>query len=76
MNIKQLLESVITDSIVKKYSLTQVGNSIGFNEKEQKWYGWSHRAVASFGIGDKIFEEDFGDDNTPFVKHGSQPIKL
>ena len=26
--------------------------SIGFNEKEQKWYGWSHRARHGFGIGD------------------------
>lgn len=25
--------------------------SIGFNEKEQKWYGWSHRAIYGFGIG-------------------------
>lgn len=26
--------------------------SIGFNEKEQKWYGWSHRAMKGFGVGD------------------------
>ena len=26
--------------------------SIGFSEKEQKWYGWSHRAIYGFGIGD------------------------
>lgn len=25
--------------------------SIGFSEKEQKWYGWSHRAIYGFGIG-------------------------
>lgn len=25
--------------------------SIGFNEEEQKWYGWSHRAIYGFGIG-------------------------
>lgn len=25
--------------------------SIGFSEKEQKWYGWSHRAMYGFGIG-------------------------
>ena len=25
--------------------------SIGFSEKEQKWYGWSHRAFCGFGIG-------------------------
>ena len=25
--------------------------SIGFNDEEQKWYGWSHRAMYGFGIG-------------------------
>ena len=25
--------------------------SIGFCKKEQKWYGWSHRAMYGFGIG-------------------------
>lgn len=32
--------------------------SIGFNEEEQKWYGWSHRAIGSFGIGDKVKKDD------------------
>ncbi len=27
--------------------------SIGFSEKEQRWYGWSHRAICGFGIGAK-----------------------
>lgn len=26
--------------------------SIGFSEKRQKWFGWSHRAIFGFGIGD------------------------
>jgi len=48
---------------------------IGFNESEQKWYGWSHRAICGFGLGDRIFEERFGNDDTPFVKHGKKVIK-
>lgn len=32
------------------------GASIGFSEKEQKWYGWSHRAIQGFGIGDVPIE--------------------
>ncbi len=28
--------------------------SIGFSDSEQKWYGWSHRAIYGFGIGEKI----------------------
>lgn len=30
--------------------------SIGFCEKEQKWYGWSHRAIFGYGIGDVVKE--------------------
>jgi hypothetical protein len=63
------------EKIVKQHSLTQVKDGIGFSEKEKKWYGWSHRAICGFGIGDKIFEEDFGDDNTEYSKHGKKDIK-
>lgn len=50
-------------------------NSIGFSEKEKKWYGWSHRAAVGFGVGDRIFDENYGDDNTPFDKHGKMVIR-
>ena len=30
--------------------------SIGFCEKEQKWYGWSHRAIYGYGVGDEVTE--------------------
>ena len=32
--------------------------SIGFNETEQKWYGWSHRAITGFGIGSEVKKGD------------------
>lgn len=32
--------------------------SIGFCERDQKWYGWSHRAIYGFGIGDVAKEGD------------------
>ena len=32
--------------------------SIGFNPEEQKWYGWSHRAIYGFGIGSKVKKGD------------------
>lgn len=32
--------------------------SIGFSPKEQKWYGWSHRAIHGFKIGDVVKEGD------------------
>lgn len=39
-----------------KYSDSNVA-CIGFSSKEQKWYGWSHREVYGFGVGD-VIEED------------------
>ena len=32
--------------------------SIGFCQREQKWYGWSHRAISGFGIGSEVKEGD------------------
>ncbi len=49
--------------------------SIGFHKGEQKWYGWSHRSVVGFGIGNKIFDEDYGSDDTLFIEHGKEEIK-
>ena len=34
--------------------------SIGFSEAEQKWYGWSHRAMRGFGIGSSVKRGDSG----------------
>jgi hypothetical protein len=32
--------------------------TIGFNPEEQKWYGWSHRAICGFGVGSVAQEGD------------------
>ena len=32
--------------------------SIGYSEKDGKYYGWSHRAMCGFQIGDKVTEGD------------------
>ena len=32
--------------------------SIGFSERDQGWYGWSHRAIFGFKIGDTVKEGD------------------
>jgi len=40
-----------------KHGIVSVSNpkgSIGYSEKEKKWYGWSHRAIHGFGIGHKV----------------------
>ena len=48
--------------------------SIGFNEKENKWYGWSHRAICGFGLGNKIFDGKYGDGKALFTQHGDKEI--
>lgn len=32
--------------------------SIGFCEKESKWYGWSHRSIYGFGVGSEVKKGD------------------
>lgn len=32
--------------------------SIGFSERQQKWFGWSHRAIYGFGIGSETKRGD------------------
>ena len=32
--------------------------SIGFSRKDQKWWGWSHRAICEFGIGSTVKKGD------------------
>ena len=75
----------------EKANLDHCVCSIGFCEKEQKWYGWSHRAMLGFEIGDKLFDENWvGDgmsderdefgflismDNVKFIERGGIVIQ-
>ncbi len=45
---KTLLKKGITENLHSNNGSTVC---IGFNPEEQKWYGWSHRAIFGFGIG-------------------------
>lgn len=38
--------------------------SIGFNEKEQQWYGWTHRGFGRFGIGYEVVKGSICDCGT------------
>lgn len=53
MDTAWMFESGITEQIQSSLSDGTVAN-IGFNPLEQKWAGWSHRAVQQIGIGFKI----------------------
>lgn len=39
--------------VPEKISPSSKINQIGFSEKEQAWYGWSHRAIYGFKVGAK-----------------------
>jgi hypothetical protein len=52
--------------------------TVGFHPGEQKWYGWSHRGICGFGIGDQLFDVEYTDgvtDETPFIERGSKVIE-
>lgn len=61
----------ITDEVQDGYGEPKTA-CIGFNPIEQKWYGWSHRAIYGFGIGSECkkgscgyypsYKEDFIED--------------
>ena len=74
MKLHQIFEN--TEDLIKKYNITKRGKgSTGLDEEKGIWYGWSHRAIFGFKIGDKIFEENFGGEKTRFDEHGSKTIK-
>jgi hypothetical protein len=73
--VKALMKYGVTEQIQSSRNDSEGTINIGFNPLNKKWYGWSHRAIVAFGIGDKIFEKDFGNNKTPFIKHGSKTIK-
>ena len=68
--------------ICKKKGLRQVQKSdpshcvcsIGYQPDEDKWYGWSHRAICGFGFGDRIYVERFGDGHDLVTQHGPDTI--
>lgn len=50
--------------------------SVGFCETEQKWYGWSHRAMFGFGIGSVIKRGDCGYQPTTAEEFGQQMLEF
>lgn len=55
--------------IVKRFSLDPATldvsypggqvKQVGYSPKTQKWYGWSHRAVHGWGVGDTVPKHQF-----------------
>ncbi len=57
-NKKSGLEKFLDKHGIKTGGGAEHRATIGFSEKEQKWYGWSHRAIYGFSVGDKIKKGD------------------
>lgn len=51
------LKESATENFMKEHGIEkEIEPGVGFSEKEQKWYGWSHRGSRGFGIGDVAVE--------------------
>jgi hypothetical protein len=57
-DLEFLADFGITEQIQNRKNINGNTSNIGFNPIEQKWYGWSHRAVYGFGIGSKVSKGD------------------
>lgn len=44
--------------LIQKCTPSGYSASIGYCPKENKWYGWSHRAIYGFTIGDEVHRGD------------------
>ena len=69
-----LLESLVPKLLKNNLVADDFEKIVAYNTKTKKYIGFSHRAAVYFGIGDKIFESDYGDDNTLYTQHGSKTI--
>ena len=57
-NVKYLLRHGITEEIQNYHNEPGCSASIGYNPEEEKWYGWSHRALYGFTIGSTCSKGD------------------
>lgn len=59
-DVKFLSDRGITEDVQNYRNEPDHTANIGFNPDEQKWYGWSHRAIFGFGIGHTVKMGDAG----------------
>jgi hypothetical protein len=56
----------------EKRTDTSNSNTYGKSDADGKWYGWSHRAMYGFGIGDTVKPTDAGSDKEYTIKTDDQ----
>ena len=71
---KILKENKQYDKFWEQHGIKPETGNIGFSDKEQKWYGWSHRAINGFGIGDKVEEGDCVAQDSEYPAEGAFPV--
>ncbi len=64
MKFKIFRELLIEQDFKEKYGIKETKSGLGFSETKNKWYGWSHRAICGFGIGDKLFDKNWTPDGS------------
>jgi len=85
--VERLNESDGLEKFFKKHGIKpEKGRAkkpaIGFSEDEQKWYGWSHRAIYGFKIGDVVKKGDLTaesgwiDGKAPNGRTNPYPLKV
>lgn len=57
-SLSYLLSHGITEQIQNSKGVAEHSSNIGFNPVDQKWFGWSHRALYGFGVGSEIKRGD------------------
>lgn len=75
-HIKFMLKHGITEQLQSAHAERDHTVAVGYNPKEKKWYGWSHRAIYGFTIGSECKKghchyhpknkEDFYEDSIRF----------
>jgi hypothetical protein len=68
----RLIEYGIAPELRTQHSQTC---TIGYSAAKGKWFGWSHRGLCGFGIGDKLFDYAYGDEKKPFSQRGNITIE-
>jgi hypothetical protein len=63
---RQMLQLIVKRGIVPQLRTPTSGVcSIGYNRRERKWYGWSHRAIFGFRVGSVVKQGDCVADTLP-----------
>lgn len=57
------LNETFLEDFFKKHDIKEKSVGLGYSNKEKKWYGWSHRAMYGFGVGDEIRKGSCGYDD-------------